>query len=297
MGQTRKKKDLYLIRPVFGEQKAKKKTTMSVPEMRKLLGVGKTESYWLVHKNYFETQIVNGKMRIDIESFEKWYANQIKHKKVTGEEPGQELIKSSYSARDMANMLGVEESVVYDIWKRDELRTITVDYWKRIPKEEFERWYDSQNRYRTEEDKKRDADIEASSITMPEAARLLGLSRDQFYPILRSKAYKEVFEIVIVADRKRITRESFIQFLKMQNKYTLIKQKNKIKKSKDTETKKNGYLTREEAAELAGVSTSTITKWMQKERFPIVVAGKRVRIPKDDFVNWINKREAEDGID
>ena len=33
----------------------KKKTTMSVTEMRKLLGLGKTDSYWLVHKNCFET--------------------------------------------------------------------------------------------------------------------------------------------------------------------------------------------------------------------------------------------------
>ena len=28
----------------------KKKTTMSVPEMRRMLGLRKTDSYWLVHK-------------------------------------------------------------------------------------------------------------------------------------------------------------------------------------------------------------------------------------------------------
>lgn len=32
--------------------KLAKKKTMSVPEMRKLLGVKKTESYWLVHRNF-----------------------------------------------------------------------------------------------------------------------------------------------------------------------------------------------------------------------------------------------------
>ncbi|MEE1165441.1 MAG: hypothetical protein UHU21_17310 [Lachnospiraceae bacterium] len=53
-----------------------KKTTMSVAEMGKMLGLGKTEPYWLVHKNCFETIMVNGKMRVVIESFEKWYANQ-----------------------------------------------------------------------------------------------------------------------------------------------------------------------------------------------------------------------------
>ena len=67
------------------------KTTMSVREMQHLLGLGKTDSYWLLHKNFFEVILINDKMRIVISSFEKWYANQIKYHKVTGEEPGKEL--------------------------------------------------------------------------------------------------------------------------------------------------------------------------------------------------------------
>lgn len=43
---------------------------MSVPEMRRLLGLKKTDSYWLVHRNFFQTYIVNGQMRVDIASFE-----------------------------------------------------------------------------------------------------------------------------------------------------------------------------------------------------------------------------------
>ena len=35
-------------------QKQRVKTSMSVPEMGKMLGLGKVESYWLVKKNYFE---------------------------------------------------------------------------------------------------------------------------------------------------------------------------------------------------------------------------------------------------
>lgn len=46
----------------------KKRTTMSVPEMRRMLGLGKTDSYWLVHRQCFETIIVAGKMRIMIDS-------------------------------------------------------------------------------------------------------------------------------------------------------------------------------------------------------------------------------------
>ncbi len=64
---------------------------MTVPEMGKLLGLKKTDRYWLVHKNVFESKEIAGKIRINIASFEKWYANQIKYHKVTGEESGKEL--------------------------------------------------------------------------------------------------------------------------------------------------------------------------------------------------------------
>ena len=60
----------------------KSKKTMFVPEMRRLLGLKKTDSYWLVHRNFFQTHIVNGQMRVDIASFEKWYEHQIMYQKV-----------------------------------------------------------------------------------------------------------------------------------------------------------------------------------------------------------------------
>ena len=43
---------------------------MTVKEMGDLLGLKKTERYWLVHKNVFETKIVAGKMWVDTSSFE-----------------------------------------------------------------------------------------------------------------------------------------------------------------------------------------------------------------------------------
>ena len=89
----------------------KAKTTMSVSEMQRMLGLCKTESYWLVHRGYFDTIYVAGKIRVVIESFEKWYANQIKWHKVDGDPPGQELRSYSYSIREMAELLSVDESV------------------------------------------------------------------------------------------------------------------------------------------------------------------------------------------
>ena len=55
-------------------RKQRVKTSMSVPEMGKMLGLGKVESYWLVKKNYFKTIQVAGRMRVMLDSFEDWYA-------------------------------------------------------------------------------------------------------------------------------------------------------------------------------------------------------------------------------
>ena len=143
--------------PLYGKaEPATTKTTMSVREMRQLLGLGKTDSYWLLHKNLFEVILINDKMRIVISSFEKWYANQIKYHKVTGEEPGKELKSWSYSVKEVADLLGVDEYLVYDLLKKNQMEAVIVDYWKRIPKESFQNWYKNQSRYRTKEDREKE---------------------------------------------------------------------------------------------------------------------------------------------
>ncbi len=96
----------------------RKKTTMSIREMGQLLGIKKTDSYWLVHKECFKTVLVQGVMRVDIENFEHWYANQIKCQKVDGSPPGEELRAYSYSIAEMAALLDVSTYVVYSLIKR-----------------------------------------------------------------------------------------------------------------------------------------------------------------------------------
>lgn len=115
----------------------KEKTWMTVPEMGNLLGLKKTGRYWLVQKNYFECREIAGQMRVNIASFEKWYANQVKYQKVNGEGPGKNLKKWSYSISEVAKMLEISETTVYDLIKRDGIKTVTVDYWIRIPKNLF----------------------------------------------------------------------------------------------------------------------------------------------------------------
>ena len=171
----------------YKRRPTQKRTWMTVPEMGKLLGLKKTDRYWLVHKNVFESKEIAGKIRINIASFEKWYANQIKYHKVTGEKPTKELKSWSYSVKEVADLLEVDDYLVYDLLKKNQMEVVIVNYWKRIPKESFQNQYKSQSRYRTKEDREKDALLEDATITMPEMAQLLGTTRSSVYTILDSR--------------------------------------------------------------------------------------------------------------
>ena len=264
------------------------KKTMSVPEMRKLLGLKKTEGYGLVHREFFKTEIIGGMMRVDIESFEKWYANQVKHKKVDGEEPGRELIKGSYSFQDAANLLGVNNACLYEIWKREERKTIKVDFVKRIPKEEFENWLSEQTVYKKSDRIPTISDMEKGYIRFKETARMLNIQEDTMLKLIRTSKYKAFFEVRVFDNKKWISKKSFRLFLNAQNEYRITdNDENTSSDNLIIETKE--YISRNEAAELAGVKASTITKWIQAEAFPCVGAGKVLRIKRADFLAWLNE--------
>lgn len=124
------------------------KKSMSVPEMQHILGLGKTESYWLVKKKYFETIVVAGKIRIMIDSFEEWYANQLHYKKVDGTPQGSYWTAITMSVQETANLLGIEISTLYDLLKKQPFKTIKVGQYTRIYKDSFEKWYNSQTHYK-----------------------------------------------------------------------------------------------------------------------------------------------------
>ena len=157
----------------YGLLPPREKKYMTAAEMGELLGLKKTDRYWLLHQHHFEWEEVLGMYRIYIPSFEKWYANQVKYKKVNGEEPGKELKEWSFSPQEIAEELDLNQTVVYDLLKKNNIETVMVDYWKRVPKEAFFKWYNSQTRYRMKADREKDAAIENATISMPEMARLI----------------------------------------------------------------------------------------------------------------------------
>ena len=287
---------------------------MSVKEMGDLLGIRKTDRYWLVHKNVFETSTIRGKMWVNIESFEKWYANQVKYRKVTGEEPGLELKEWSLSPRDIAQLLEIPEYCVYELIKEKNWKTVTVDFWTRIRRDSFEKWYQSQKHYRTAEDRENDQALEDASLTFPQMAAILGLPRKQLYLILKDKRYSHFFEFVEVAGRRRVTKASFGRFLNGQDRYHVVEKKDpetteklavlpdstaaeedEFKTKEDWLSAKDApitYLTIEEAALQSGISPQAISRYAKRGNFgECRKIGGKVRIPEKQFQEWMKKRQ------
>ena len=181
----------------------RKRTSMSVPEMGRMLGLGKTESYWLIKKNYFKTILVGNTMRVMIDSFEEWYANQFKYQKVDGTPPGEELKKTTYSMEELGQRLGLKEATAYELVAKGHFDVVDVLGKRRVTKESFERWYASQTDYRTVEDQ--------------EMARMLGVHRQTIYYIVAN----EDFELIKVGRYKRATKESFEKWYQNQTRYQL----------------------------------------------------------------------------
>ena len=295
------------------------RTWMSVKEMGDLLGIRKTDRYWLVHKNVFETRSIRGKMWVNTDRFEQWYAHQVKYQKVTGEEPGRELKEWSLSPRDISQLLEIPEYRVYELIKEKKWETVTVDHWTRIKRDSFEKWYRGQKHYRTAEDRQIDEDLENATITFPQAAAILGMTRKEFYSVLRGKEYSQLFEIVEVAGRNRITKASFGKFLNGQDKYCIaekgepakpavlsgsaastneeFKTKEDWLKAKDVPRR---FLTIEEAALISGITPQAISRYAMRGHFgESRRVGGMVRIPEKQFQEWLANRqggEKADGI-
>ena len=264
-------------------------STYGLPEMARMLGVHRQTIYYIVANEDFELIKVGRYKRATKESFEKWYANQVKHKKVNGEDPGAELTKKSYSFRDAANLLGIHSSNLYEIWREEKLETFTVDFTKRIPIEVFEEWYEHQIMYQKVGRMPTITDLQADFIPLHEAAALIGITKEKMSVITRASRFKDCFEIQVFEDKKWISKKSFQHFLNAQSVYQVVKETGPVKQDNQESMETKEYISRSEAAALAGVTSGTITKWMQMERFSCVGAGKVLRINRKEFLQWLKE--------
>ncbi len=240
-------------------------TTMSVRDMGRLLGLKKTESYYLVHKNEFETVVVSGKIRIVRASFEAWYMRQDRYRKTDGEAPGSSLHDNMYSVRDIMAILNLSKDSTLELIHRLNLLRFTIEgkFW--VPKVIFDEWYASQSHYRNADDRKRDRQAEEDSITVPEMGRLIGLNPREAWKLYNH--HKDSLEMFRIADKPRITKSSFHRWLDNQSDYRLI---TRVKKQSQATVRE--YVPVPEAANITGTDTRCIHR-MLKDR---VVAGRKV---------------------
>ena len=188
---------------------------MTVRQMGDLLGLKKTERYFLIHKKYFTTNIIKGQIFVDIESFEEWYKNQLTYRKISGEAPGQEISKNTYSISEVAEILYVTESTVYVILKDTKIPTVEIDHRTRIQKDAFDQWYhdqiycrdikETQNPIRTRL-LRESAD---RFISVKEASEIAGISRQAMIKHLD----KGHIDYVRFGRDIRISRDSFVEWL------------------------------------------------------------------------------------
>ena len=122
------------------------KKTMSVPDVMRILGLGKTATYRLINQCRFKTYLVMGKMRVDVDSFEDWYSGQFHYEKVNGERPGKKYGKT-LSPLTVAKVLGIPRSTANDLMNDGIVDFIWVDGKRRIKRESFDKWYGSQTKY------------------------------------------------------------------------------------------------------------------------------------------------------
>lgn len=284
---------------------AKNNKYMSVAEMGDLLGLKKTDRYYLLHKGLFETTQASGKTWVDVESFEKWYERQDRYTKVTGEKPGKKLREQAYSVRDIMEILDISKDTARYIIDKNQFHLTQTGSCMRVSKEEFDGWYVSQKRYFNAADRIASKDVRTSTISMPQMASLLEVNRHTVYSILADPRYRHIFEIRMLGEQKRITLKSFLAFLNIQNEYQLSNRTadpavdRSASESPDTpgRTDKNSifpvseYLTVNEASVLAEVSRSMIVYWIERKHFSHRKAGRFLRIPTKEFLTWLGTRK------
>ena len=183
----------------------------------------------------------------------------------------------------------IHSSNLYEIWREEKLETFTVDFTKRIPIEVFEKWYENQIMYQKVGKMPMITDLQADFIPLHEAAALLGITKEKMSVITRASRFKDCFEIQVFEDKKWISKKSFQHFLNAQSVYQVVKKPEQVKQDNQESMETKEYISRPEAAALAGVTSGTITKWMQMERFSCVGAGKVLRINRKEFLQWLKE--------
>ena len=135
-----------------------------------------------------------------------------------------------------------------------------------LPKDVFEKWYRRQHKFQKLERIPTVEELGSKYILVCDAAELLGISYDELVRLSKYGKYKCILKMIVFENKKWFLKKDFQNFLNAQNEYQLISQIETIRIDRKIELETKEYISREEAAVLAGVTKSTITKWIQADK-------------------------------
>lgn len=200
-------------------------------------------------------------------------------------------IISAHRRKYAAERLGYKKiPVIIRMMQDDEAVVTMVD--SNLQREQItpsEKAYENQIMYQKVGKMPTITDLQADFIPLHEAAALLGITKEKMSVITRASRFKDCFEIQVFEDKKWISKKSFQHFLNAQSVYQVVKKPEQVKQDNQESMETKEYISRSEAAALAGVTSGTITKWMQMERFSCVGAGKVLRINRKEFLQWLKE--------
>ena len=194
------------------------KATMSVRTMRDLLGLGKTESYWLIKKGYFETTVFDKKLRVCVDSFEEWYDNQSRYRKVNGPAPVSAR-DSTMTVAEMSKELGISCSTARSLVRdRKLIKYRIANGLMIIDRADYERWYRSQFSYHKTLGEP-PGQAYPASMSAHEMCDLLGIPLNNTgYALIR----RHLFDSFMVDGQHRIDTASFERWYRKQSHYKKV---------------------------------------------------------------------------
>ena len=132
-------------------------------------------------------------------------------------------------------------------------------------------------------------EIEEKFILFREAAAMLKMTNEDLLTLIRKEKYQELLKMRMFDNKRWISKRGFQDFLNLHDQYKIKQEKNgNVSEVKKFISQKQ-YISKEEAARIAGVSKSTIAKWALKGMFPCKAAGYVMRIERIPFLEWVDR--------
>lgn len=204
------------------------------------------------------------------------------------------------SVEEMGRLLGLRKTARYWLLQKNLFATTEVLGKQWIIRDSFEKWYAGQQHYHIEESDDPDDSRSSGGLTVKEIATLIGRSEKTVNRLIRENN----LETFIRKNRLLVPAEAFQSWIAGQDRYKICDnlQEEYPENTGGQETIQNRsgagrhnpeYLSVREAADLAGVSLTTVFTLIRNRQISAKRCGRKTYISKESFTAWISRRREE----